>query len=98
MRPILIYVTAKEAKIVAEHLLLQKLVSCVNIVPIKSMYWQDGDLKDEKEALLIIKTFDKKFKKIEKEIKEKISKPRIIEIPITNVNKEYLKWSEEQIL
>lgn len=103
MRATLVYITCKdekEAQYVAERLLLEKLISCANIVPkIRSMYWQNGDIKDEKEALLICKSFDKKFKQVQKEVKEAHSHdtPAIIQLPIDSINKEYLKWSEESL-
>lgn len=102
MRPTLVYITCKdekEAKKIAEHLLLQKLISCANITKINSMYWWQGDIKDEKEALLLCKSFDKKYKQLEKEVKEihSYEVPAVMEIPIESISKEYEKWSEKEL-
>jgi periplasmic divalent cation tolerance protein len=55
----MLYVTTKDvddAARLARHLLEQKLVACANIFPVRSLYWWQGHLKDESEAVAIMKT------------------------------------------
>lgn len=102
MKPLLVYIPVSnenDAKKLAEHLLLQRLISCANIIPkITSMYWWEEDMKTDKETLLLVKTFDKKHKQLTNEIKEQHphDTPAIITIDI-NANKEYLEWSQKNI-
>jgi len=95
----IVYTTTKnekEATKIAKALIENKLVACVNIVPkIKSVFRWKGKINEESEALLLAKTSKRKFKMIEKKIKELHSYklPAIITIKF-NGNKEFLKWVE----
>ena len=103
MKPTLIHITThdlKEAEALSTHLVKNKLVSCAWIVPsIHSVYTWKGKLYHDKEALVIAKTFDTKFKKIEVAIKKQHSYevPAIVAVQITNASKEYLDWSLEAL-
>ena len=99
---IFIYITCKdkkEAKKIGFSLVKNKLASCVNIFPIESIYRWQGKIVQEKEAVLIVKTLKKNFKKIEKEVKKlhSYSLPCILEIPIKRGNKEYLEWLRREM-
>lgn len=91
-----LYVTAKdkkEASKIATHLLQKKLIACANTFPISSLYWWKENIQNEKEFVLILKTVQKNYTKIKKEI-EKIHSyeiPCIIQIPVT-VNEKYGRW------
>jgi periplasmic divalent cation tolerance protein len=99
---ILIYITCKnkiEAKKIANFLIKNRLIACANFFPIESIYrWQEKIVKD-KEVVLILKTLEKNFKKIEKEIKKLHSYtiPCILEIPLKRVNSNYLNWLKREI-
>jgi periplasmic divalent cation tolerance protein len=41
-----------------------KVAACVNIWPIESIYWWEGELKEDIEAVLIIKTNEAKMAEI----------------------------------
>ncbi|HNT30680.1 MAG TPA: divalent-cation tolerance protein CutA [bacterium] len=54
----LLYITnssIEEAKKLARHLLEKRLIGCANIYPIDSMYWWDGKIVEDGEAVLIAK-------------------------------------------
>ena len=89
--------TKKEAKKIADILLKKSLAACVHISKIESVYVWEGKLCNDKEILLSIKTKKRNFKKIKSKIKENHSYdlPEILELPITNGSKEYLKWMKE---
>ncbi|KAG2391978.1 hypothetical protein C9374_013463 [Naegleria lovaniensis] len=91
------YVTSPigKAESIAKALLTQKLVACVNIVPqVKSMYWWEGQICSDEEALLIIKT----KKDLQNQVIECVKKnheysvPEVIFMDITDGNEDYLKW------
>jgi len=102
MKPLLVYITTKnenEAKKIAEHVIRKKLASCANIIPgMKSIYKWKGKMVKDNEALLILKTFDNRYSKLEKEVKKihSYTVPCIIALPIQKGNKEYLQWSKKQ--
>ncbi|MBI4141697.1 divalent-cation tolerance protein CutA [Candidatus Woesearchaeota archaeon] len=86
----------KEAEKIAEALLNEKLVACANILPSKSLYFWQGKLQKENEAILILKTTKEKFTAAEKKIKELHSYelPCILKIE-GKANEEFEKWVEK---
>ncbi|PIN74582.1 hypothetical protein COV18_06845 [Candidatus Woesearchaeota archaeon CG10_big_fil_rev_8_21_14_0_10_37_12] len=101
MKPLLIYITAstkQEAEQISEILIKKKLASCVNILPeIQSHYIWNGKLQKEKEVLMLVKTFDAKYKQVESTIKKihSYETPCIVAIPIIKGNEAYLRWSKQ---
>ena len=93
---VFIYITnpnKKEAIKIAKYLLKKRLIACVNIFPINSLYWWKGKIVDAKEFVMIAKTSKANFEKVKKEV-ERIhpySVPCIIKIPVSS-NKEYFDW------
>jgi len=102
MKPILVYITApdeKDAEMISTALVKRKIAFCTNIVPgMHSQYFWKGSLQHDKEVILIVKTFDKKFKQIEKVVKKMhcYETPCIMAIPIIKISKEYLQWAKKQ--
>lgn len=101
MNPLLVYVTTKneeEAKAIGKALLERKLVSCANILPITSLYRWEGNIEDDTEAALLLKTFDAHYDAVEQAIKKTHSYdvPCIIAWPLPKGNKEYIKWSKHE--
>ena len=70
---ILVYITCKdeeEAVKISKHLLNKKLIACSNMHPIRSMYWWNGKIQDDKEFVIIAKTKEKNYEKIKEEVKK----------------------------
>ena len=85
----------KSAKKITDHLLNEKLVACVSILPIiKSKYWWKGKIESHSEVLMILKTKTNLYKEIEKEVKNlhPYTVPEIISFKIDKSNKDYLNW------
>lgn len=101
MNFVFIYITnpnKKEAVRIAKHLLKKRLIACVNIFPINSLYWWKNKIVDAKEFTLIAKTSRANFEKVKKEV-EKIhpySVPCIVKIPVSS-NEKYFKWLKGEI-
>ena len=78
----------------------EKLVACANIIPtIDSLFVWDGELKDEKEALLIMKSNTAQNERAE-EILAKYhpyDTPCLISLPASDVNSSYFQWLEKQL-
>ena len=100
----LIYITTKneEEALKLANLAVQKnFAACGNIFPkMQSIYKWQNKLQNDKETLLILKTNSNKYPLLEKLILEKHSYevPCILKIPISDGNKEYLKWIDRSLI
>lgn len=96
-----IYTTCKdmkEAETIAESLLGKRLIACSNLWPIKSHYWWKGKIEESNEFALLMKTRDKHFKEVEKEIKKihSYDKPAIVCCKLKEGSKEYFDWIKKE--
>ena len=100
---IVVFVTSaneKEAKIIADQLLKNKIAACVNMIPkINSVFWWEKKIDSAAEILLIIKSKYTALGKIIKTVKKLHSYqvPEIIALPIIGGNKDYLAWIHESV-
>lgn len=99
---IFIYITCKnkeEAGKIGLDLVKKRLAACVNIFPlIESIFSWKGKIEKKNEAVLIVKTLESNFEKVEREVKKLsgFTTPCILEIPINQGNKDYLNWIEKE--
>ncbi|MDH3676701.1 MAG: divalent-cation tolerance protein CutA [Nitrosopumilus sp.] len=100
MKPTIIVSTYPDKKSVikiSNELVKAKIVACVNISKISSVYAWQGKIKNSSEYLALFKTTHKN-KKI---LKEKIQSshpydiPEIAEINVQSINKPYLEWLKD---
>ena len=90
-----------EALTIANLAVQKNLAACGNIFPkMKSIYMWQNKLQNDNETLLILKTNSNKYPLLEKLILEKHSYevPCILKIPISDGNKEYLKWVNDSLI
>ncbi len=98
---ILIYITNPNQKIaekIALHLLKKKLIACANISPIRSFCFWKGKLEKSREVVLLVKTRDKYWLKIKKEV-EKIHPyeiPCILKFKI-DANEAFSSWVNKEV-
>ena len=90
----------EEAKNIAEILIQYKLAACIQLKEIESIYNWDGKLCCERETLLSIKTKKELFSKVKSKILELHSydTPEIIELDISNISEDYLKFIKENTI
>lgn len=90
----------EEAKKIAKILIQDKLAACVQLKNIESLYNWDGKLCCERETLLSVKTKKELFSKVKSKILELHSydTPEIIELDISNISKDYLKFIKENTI
>jgi periplasmic divalent cation tolerance protein len=84
-----------EASRIAEMLVSARLAACVQILPeIESVYRWQGEVKREKETLLLAKTLRSRFDELESKVRalHSYETPEIIALPITAASEPYLKW------
>ena len=92
--------TKEQAQTIAQHLVAEKLVACVQITgPIASIYRWKGKVETASEWLCLIKTRDNLYNKVEAAIKSlhPYETPEIIAVPIVKGSKEYLNWIEDEL-
>jgi len=79
---------------IANELVENKIVACVNIIKISSIYSWQGKSENTAEFLALFKTTQKNKKSLKEKIKSThpYKVPEIAEIDITSINKSYLKW------
>jgi len=88
--------TARE---IARILIEKHLVACAQMFPIESMYTWQGEVCEENEIILLIKTKATMFERVAAEIKENhpYEVPEIIQLPIADGLPDYLRWIDENI-
>lgn len=90
----------KDAQAIAKELLRYKAAACVNIVDkISSLYMWKNKVCIDDECLMIIKSREDLFEKVQKIVLtlHKYDLPELIEIPITNGFEDYLGWIDESV-
>ncbi len=90
----------KEARKIAKLLVQEKQAACVSLVPkIESLYFWKGKLCQENEILLLIKTTQKQYSKLEKRLKElhPYQVPEILSFSTKKGNSAYLQWVLESV-
>ncbi len=97
----IVYITTRnagEAKKISSHLLEKKLVACTNIFPIESMYWWEGEIQEDVEFVVLAKTKDDNFEKIDNVVKNmhEYDTPGIYSWKIDKVNKDYERWINKE--
>ncbi|MCP3978663.1 MAG: divalent-cation tolerance protein CutA [bacterium] len=87
--------SAESASLLARGLVERRLAACVNIVDsIRSIYRWQGEIADENELLLVIKTQAALFDRVREAIRElhDYDVPEVIAIPIADGDPDYLGW------
>lgn len=98
----IVFVTAgseEEAAKIGQTLVEERLAACANLVPgIRSIYRWKGEICNEREFLIIIKTRTSKFEALQKRVKELHSYevPEIVSFPISRGLPQYLAWVLEE--
>ncbi len=85
----------KIAKNITKILLKHKLAACVSMVEnVRSVFSWDGEVCEEKEILMMIKTRRSNYAKIKLVIEDihPYTVPEIIALPIVDCSEDYLKW------
>ena len=96
MEFIFIYITfpnEDEARKVSRYLIEKRLIACVNMHPISSLYWWEGKIADEKEWVVIAKTRSENWETVNKKVEElhSYTTPCITRIPVS-ANQAFYDW------
>jgi periplasmic divalent cation tolerance protein len=89
-----------DARKIAQSMVERRIVACVNVSgPVRSFYHWEGNLQDDSEYLLFMKTRVDLFPALETAINEihPYDVPELIAVPIERGSAAYLGWMSEQI-
>ncbi len=84
-----------EAAEIATTIVGERLAACANIIRnVRSIYRWEGEVQDDPEVLMVIKTRSVLFDKLEARVRELHSYevPEIIALDITRGSEPYLGW------
>ncbi len=93
-----LYVTAAsrdEATKIGRAVVVERLAACANVIDgMESIYWWDGKLNEDREAVLILKTRADLVAAVVAKIKtlHSYSVPCVVALPILDGNPDYLRW------
>ncbi len=94
----MLYITAgsrDEAKKIGRALVEARLVACANIIDgMESVYWWEGKLTEDREAVLIVKTRAELVPAVTAKVKalHSYTVPCVVALPIQDGNPDYLAW------
>jgi len=98
----MIYITASnadEALRIGRALVEERLAACANIIgPIRSLYWWEGKLQEEPEAICLCKTRAALVARLTQRVKELhgYECPCVVAVPIDGGNPAFLEWVERE--
>jgi periplasmic divalent cation tolerance protein len=94
----LVYMTAAsrdEAKKIGRTLVEERLAACANVIDgMESVYWWQGKLTEDREAVLIAKTRAELVPTLTERVKalHSYAVPCVVALPILQGNPAYLDW------
>lgn len=100
----LIYSTAPtkdEALRIARTVVDERLAACANVIAgVSSMYWWEGSVQEDIEAVIIMKTRDDLVEALTSRVRDLHSYqcPCVVALPIEGGNAEFLQWITAETL
>ena len=94
----MLYITTgsrDEAKKIGRALVEARLAACANVIDgMESVYWWEGKLTEDREAVLIVKTRAELVPAVTARVKalHSYAVPCVVALPILDGNPDYLKW------
>src|SRR5688572_1270008 len=90
----------EDAGVLARTLVERRLAACVNALSkVASTYRWKGEIQQDQETLLIIKTTASRLAAVEKTIceKSKYELPELLALPVAEGGADYLAWIRESV-
>jgi len=102
-RAVLILVTTggrNDAERLGEALVVEHLAGCCSVIPtVHSVYYWEGQLKREHEALLLVKTLESRSSAVQEYVRShhEYELPEILQISVEGGSADYLNWLAGQV-
>ncbi len=102
-KAVLILVTTgarDDAERLGEALVVAHLAACCSVVPtVASIYYWNGQLRREHEALLLVKTLESRAQAVQEFIlgQHEYELPEILQVSIDGGSSKYMNWLEKQV-
>ncbi|MDD1720154.1 MAG: divalent-cation tolerance protein CutA [Methanoregulaceae archaeon] len=83
---------------IAKSVVEKRLAACVNILPVQSVFRWKGDIQEEAEELMIVKTRKQLVPALTAEVKRlhTYEIPEVIVLPVDGGYPAYLEWVGEE--
>ena len=100
-KPVIVFITGPSVSVIRKiglQLVKERLAACVNVIPrVESIFYWEGRLCREREALMVVKTTVVRFPKLMKRVKQlhPYTVPEIIALPIVKGSADYLHWIQK---
>ena len=100
---VVVFVTSpsvEAGQTMARALVAERLAACVNVVPgVRSVFFWEGRVQEEVEALLVIKTRREGYAAVERRVLElhPYSVPEVLALPVDTGSAAYLAWVGETV-
>lgn len=84
-----------EAPRIARTLVEEELAACINVLPnVRSFYWWEGEVNDDPESILVMKTAASRFEDLERRFREihPDDVPECLALPVDQGAEAYVSW------
>jgi periplasmic divalent cation tolerance protein len=84
-----------DARMIARRVVEEKLAACVNVVsPVASLYWWDGKVEQDDEALLVVKTIGVAVARLDELLHaiHPYDNFELVALDVAAGSKSYLEW------
>ena len=91
---------AETAEKLGRTLVSERLAACANVVPkVVSMYWWDGELQRDEEAMVILKTVQQRAEELEARAVElhPYTVPEVLVLAVSGGHAPYLDWVGKEV-
>ncbi|MFQ5827839.1 MAG: divalent-cation tolerance protein CutA [Candidatus Methylomirabilia bacterium] len=92
--------SVEEGQKVARAVVAEHLAACVNVVPrVQSVFFWEGQVQEEAETLLVIKTNCQRYEALERRILDLhgYSVPEVLAVRVDRGSPAYLAWIDETV-
>ena len=89
-----------DAERLGEALVVERLAACCSVVPtVHSIYYWEGQLKREHEALLLVKTVSSQAEAVQEYVRNhhEYELPEILQLSVDGGSPDYLDWLSGQV-
>ncbi len=96
MEPLVVLCTCPEdeARDLARALLEERLIACATMSGVTSLYTWQGDIQEDTETLLMMKTTAERWPALRDHLTEihSYEVPEVLALPVSDGNDDYLAW------